>query len=298
MLIDFFFTCDNVRPPFENWKIVMSKPIFIGGYFKSGTTLLRSMLSKHSNIASGLETYWFKINLSDHEALEKKISQLAVFYDFPEEKIREIAENSESRTRFLDSFMSTVAKSQSKKRWLEKTPGNILHTDEIFENWPKAQFIYIHRDPRDICVSMFEAEKLSSIQEYAKIWSRYALAAENFLHDAKASDNRIHKLSYESLVIDSEKAIREVLLFLREPWEAAVANHTGDSGEFDKVRDVTGKESTTLQRTAKPITKSRIGLWQHAMTTEDLATLENCLSEHGSLEIFRNQLYTSEKQDI
>ena len=38
---------------------MLRAPIFIGGMFKSGTSLLRAMLGQHSAIASGLETYWF-----------------------------------------------------------------------------------------------------------------------------------------------------------------------------------------------------------------------------------------------
>jgi hypothetical protein len=34
----------------------MQAPTFIGGIFRSGTTLLRAMLAQHSTIASGLET--------------------------------------------------------------------------------------------------------------------------------------------------------------------------------------------------------------------------------------------------
>ena len=41
------------------------EPIFIGGIFRSGTTLLRAMLGQHPNIAAGLETYWFDIDWDD-----------------------------------------------------------------------------------------------------------------------------------------------------------------------------------------------------------------------------------------
>ena len=41
-----------------------SNPIFVGGYFKSGTSLLRALLGQHPDIASGLETHWFAIDPS------------------------------------------------------------------------------------------------------------------------------------------------------------------------------------------------------------------------------------------
>ena len=50
-----------------------TSPIFIGGLFKSGTTLLRAMLGQHSAIASGLETQWFKM---DWEKIRNEKSEL------------------------------------------------------------------------------------------------------------------------------------------------------------------------------------------------------------------------------
>lgn len=269
----------------------MSKPVFIGGYFKSGTTLLRSMLSKHSNITSGLETYWFMLDPSNKKAFEKKILELSVYYDIPQQRIQEIAGNYTTRTDFLDKFMSLVLNNQSKKRWLEKTPGNVLHIEEIFSHWPDAQFIYIHRDPRDIFISMRQAGKISSIQNYANAWSRFAIAADKFAAKQKPENNAWYGLSYESLVLSSEIAIQGVLSFLQETWEESVAKHTGDMSEFDKVREMTGKESTTLLRTAMPITKSRIGLWQGLITPDELNTLETYMAEYGVLEIYRSQCY-------
>lgn len=35
-------------------------PVFIGGIFKSGTSLVRVMLGQHSSFFAGLETQWMK----------------------------------------------------------------------------------------------------------------------------------------------------------------------------------------------------------------------------------------------
>ena len=35
-----------------------SSPAFVGGMYKSGTSLLRAMLGRHSRIFTGLETQW------------------------------------------------------------------------------------------------------------------------------------------------------------------------------------------------------------------------------------------------
>ena len=60
-------------------------PVFIGGMFKSGTSLLRAMLGQHRNIASGLETYWFEVDPRaglgrDGEPIGPYLARLAAYY--------------------------------------------------------------------------------------------------------------------------------------------------------------------------------------------------------------------------
>jgi len=43
-------------------SLICTSPIFVGGYFKSGTSLLRALLGQHPDVASGLETHWFAID--------------------------------------------------------------------------------------------------------------------------------------------------------------------------------------------------------------------------------------------
>jgi hypothetical protein len=270
---------------------VNTSPVFVGGFFKSGTSLLRAMLGQHSNIASGLETYWFQIDLNDSDKLQKKISQLAKFYEISVEIIQNIAGNSISQACFLDYFMSEVAARQGKKRWLEKTPGNILHIENIFAYWPKAQFLHIVRDPRDIFASQLEAKTVSSPEEFARKWSQFAPAEDKFSNNVQESDGRFFEIRYESLVNRSEEEIRRILLFLGERWEGQVAKYSGNRDDFNKVLDVTGKKSTTLQRLATPLTKSRVGIWRQVLTAKDLTRLEKALSGHNCLDIFHRQFY-------
>lgn len=54
---------------------VNNAPIFIGGLYKSGTSLLRAMLGQHSNIASGLETFWFDLQLNDSVYHNKQVGE-------------------------------------------------------------------------------------------------------------------------------------------------------------------------------------------------------------------------------
>jgi len=106
-------------------------PIFIGGLFKSGTTLLRAMLGQHSSIASGLETQWFSMDwdgMKDKEFYDH-IERLKNFYGIKKNLIERIVDESKNVIQVLNLFLGLYTKSLGKKRWAEKTPGNILHLD-------------------------------------------------------------------------------------------------------------------------------------------------------------------------
>ena len=72
-------------------------PIFIGGMFKSGTSLLRAMLGQHSAIASGLETYWFDWSWSARESDNMKMmyGRLAHFFDMSVAEVSAMARRSQ-----------------------------------------------------------------------------------------------------------------------------------------------------------------------------------------------------------
>ena len=99
-----------------------NKPIFIGGLMKSGTTLLRTMLSNHRNIFSGLETHWFnRIYVKDND--NEYINKMAVYFDLSIETVEKIVKiSNNNNTPFLKEFFDFLVKKNNKKRWVEKTP--------------------------------------------------------------------------------------------------------------------------------------------------------------------------------
>ena len=124
-----------------------SSPVFIGGLFKSGTSLLRTMLAQHSDISSGLETFWFDIDWAyeqgrDETTLTKKdrlearrtqplhdrLSALCAYFDIDENTfLPPIFDEKPAGEEILSRLMETVCTREKTSRWLEKTPGNLLH---------------------------------------------------------------------------------------------------------------------------------------------------------------------------
>jgi len=267
---------------------VSRAPIFIGGMFKSGTSLLRAMLGQHSAIASGLETYWFDWNWSARESENMNVmyGRLAHFFDMTVPEVSTMAVKSESAEQFLSVLMAEVARRQGKPRWAEKTPGNVAHADRIWAAWPEAQIVHIIRDPRDVFASLVEAKKWDSPEEFADRWVSTIGRGLRLKAKIKPSENSYIEIRYENLTADPEKTMRAVVDFLGEPWEPEVAQFSGRQEDFDKVLAATGKASTTLERLKEPLSGERVGIWSQVLTASQLAKLNATIAARGFADVY------------
>lgn len=89
-------------------------PVFIGGMFKSGISLPRAMLGQHRNIASGLETYWFDVDLAtgqgrNGEPLAPYLVRLATYYGMEVAEVERLTEHCPDAETFVDPFTKAVA---------------------------------------------------------------------------------------------------------------------------------------------------------------------------------------------
>jgi len=266
-----------------------NRPIFIGGMFKSGTSLLRAMLGQHPNIASGLETYWFDIPAPniESERTQERLRQLAEFYEFERSEVLSMAASAADSAGFLSQLLDTYANRLGKPRWAEKTPGNIQHLDKIIDGWPDAKIVHIIRDPKDIFASLRQARKWDTIAQFSERWCNIFGARERFRETLDLNEDRYLELRYESLVSEPVETTQRLLDFLEERWDASVAKFSGTQDDFNKVLAVTGKASTTLERMKQPLTAGRIGIWKHVLTVDDTESLRAAVEEEGLLGAFR-----------
>lgn len=248
------------------------EPIFIGGFFKSGTSLLRAMLGQHPNIAAGLETYWFDIDWDDLSAKNSKerLYRLAAYYSRELSELEAMAAQSANVGVFLSRLLDDYARNQGKGRWAEKTPGNIIHAQRLFDLWPDAKLIHIVRDPRDVFASRRQAKKWDDPDYFAEIWCSFFGAAEKAKQVPPWGKDQFLEIRYERLATAPEPTMRDVIAFINERWHPAVAKFEGKAEDFDIVLKFTGKANTTLDRLRRPIEQDRIGLWPHVVPAAEL----------------------------
>src|SRR5262245_5446714 len=278
-----------VQPRRKGRAVPDCRPIFVGGLFRSGTSLFRAMLGQHPNIAAGLETYWFDIDWNDlaGENARERFRRLAVYYERDQARIERLALQSPDVGTFLTTLLDDDAYRRGKSRWAEKTPGNIVHAARLFQLWPNATLIHIVRDPRDVLASLRRTKKMDDPDFFADMWCKFLGGAEQAKQAPPWGNGQFMEIRYEQLVADPQTAMRGVIAFIGEKWHPASGNFEGKTDEFNIVLKATGKASATLDSLRRPIDSSRVGGFSYVLTTAELDRVEARIAAAGFGELYR-----------
>lgn len=242
-------------------------PIFIGGMMKSGTSLLRKLLGRHSRLFAGLETHWFsdEFEAGFRDGSGKRQQWLLEFFDVQEAEIAALRTAAKSSADFFDQFMNHCTQRASKARWIEKTPDNVLHTDRIWRHWPNAIVLVLQRDPKDVYASWKKNNKLS-LDEFLHQLQRL----DGNLANIRGRETQLLEVNYAKLVREPVACLKTVCEFIDEAFEPQLAEYEGDEQDYQKVLDVTGTQSATAQSLAKPIFTSSLDQWKEILTPEEV----------------------------
>ena len=245
------------------------KGIFIGGMIKSGTSLVRRLVSSNDNVFSGLETYWFDLydnfkhmnlvkggGLTNQSCISdlQRLENLSRFYGISSVKVEEIYKNNSNALSFIENFFLECTQIHHKNPyvWLEKTPGNALFAEQILS----ASFPYIHviRHPADVWYSCKRDAKFASLNEFVETYSLYQSA----IFKTNCSNFKI--LIYEDFIENKEAIARSLFDFLGLDTPRNDYATLKDNGkELSIVRNHTGKTSNTLLRLEDPIDARSVG---------------------------------------
>jgi len=192
-------------------------PVFIIGMFRSGTSVLEGLLSGHSQIADIGENYAFTAQLrlaADHYCagdLDPTIVARAANLDFATIGAQYLAQ---SRVRHRERPLFT-----------EKLPSNFLNAGFIAKALPRAKFLHLVRDARDVCFSNLRM-LYSHVNGYSYDQRELADFHRGYrllmAHWHRVLPGRMLDVPYRELVTDTERVVRGVCDFLRVPFEPAM----------------------------------------------------------------------------
>ena len=142
-------------------------PVLVLGVRRSGTTLLRVMLDRHSELAVPDESY-FVPQLADRHLRHvdpdefvddlRRIDTLAE-WDVPLEKVRARLTERMPIGTAIGTVYAVYAEERGKARWGDKTPMYMQNLRLLERLFPDALFVHLIRDGRDAAMSFLSMPK-------------------------------------------------------------------------------------------------------------------------------------------
>ena len=218
----------------------LGAPFFSFGFERSGTTLLAMMLGSHPALAVPFSTagMWYRYYdaLADYNHLRtKEDTRRLLRHMLADERIGMWDVTFDQAMDFEDvgvanfpslvqRIHSTYARLKDKKMWGNVDILTLERMDTALSWFPKARFIHIVRDGRDIALSH----------------DSYAYGATNTLECAESWHHKVHTnlkmgamldrsqylvIRYEDLVLETERTLSTLCAFLGVEYSASMLDY-------------------------------------------------------------------------
>jgi LPS sulfotransferase NodH len=255
-------------------------PLLILGVRRSGTTLLRVMLDRHSAMAVPDESYFVPqladrhLRRVDPDEFVDDLRRLDTVAEWgvPLDKVRSRLSEGMPVGAAIATVYAVYAEEQGKQRWGDKTPMYMQNLRLLERLFPDALFVHLIRDGRDAATSFLSMPKgivtetwmhPRTAADFACQWHAEVSAARRL--GRQVGGQRYLEVRYEELVGDVESVLRRICAFARLPYEPELADYAG------KV-DVSAKpHQQSLSRPPTPGLRD----WRTQMAPGDVAAFEH-----------------------
>jgi hypothetical protein len=236
--------------------------VFVGGCGRSGTTLFKEVMNRHSRCASGPETSLYGLPFS--------IDNIAVPWGIDREHLDAMQRSSSNLIEFADTFATEFLAQEQKARWIEKTPNTVRAIEKVLTWYPNGKFIHVIRDGRDVVCSLrhhprervrngkiVQMNPNNPVSKSAKRW------ISDTMHGlAMRGHPRYMEVRYEDLVRDPEEGFRRVFEFIGEPYEDGVLVPDADAPKRP------GQNLNNAGASA-PISAKSVGRWRKDLSPSE-----------------------------
>jgi len=253
---------------------IADRPTFVVGFPRSGTSLLRSVISTHPLVQLAPETHFLStwvplfpnVDLSDPRGFDEFWKAYtgdgqfqALELDAGELRERIEAAGDLSFRGIFTAVMRAHAELYGKPGWGEKTPAHFEHLDVLFNWYPQARVLFVIRDPRAVVASWLALDSAWTNRPIPWIvagWKKSAAAAAKWEIDA-----RVNVFRYEDVA--SGGRVPELFAFLDLDHPAAAMDGRSDTGRPKGAHDPRG-----------PIRSGSIDRWRTALDPSTVAAIE------------------------
>jgi len=204
-----------------SWAAAVEKPIFLVGAERSGSTLLRLMLSHHPQIAFDAE-FEFAVDLISPDG---RPPEVAIYHDWLtlHRIFRLTGYRVDSSLPYPDLVKSFLA--QKMKRENKPIVGATVHRnfDKLLGIWPDARFIHLLRDGRDVARSCIQMGWAGNVWAAVEEW----IDAERLWENMRGNlpESRYTTVKYEQIVAEPEKTLGRLCRFIGVSYDPAMLSY-------------------------------------------------------------------------
>ena len=230
-------------------------PVFIAGFYRSGTTLTQQVLATHPDVFVADEAALIWDMKSELDRMVPGPAPAA-------QKLRglDLAGAKRLRQAYWAYARGRYGPDAERAVFVDKFTMNTLDIGVINVVFPDARVIFMQRDPRDVCLScvmqlMVPTPATIHLLTWRGTAMFYALAMDWWLHVRELLTLRLIEVRYEDAVSDFEASYRKVFEFLDLKWSPkALDFHERARGTFIA--------SPSRNQVSKPLYSSAVGRWR------------------------------------
>ncbi|XP_069366386.1 tyrosylprotein sulfotransferase 1, like [Paralichthys olivaceus] len=254
--------------------------IFIGGFPRSGTTLMRVMLDAHNAVRCGEET----------RVIPRLLAMRATWSRSAKERIR--LDEAGVTDQVLDSAVRAflleviVGHGEPAPRLCNKDPFALKSLSYLARIFPKAKFVLMLRDGRATVHSMISRKVTISgfdLTSYRDCLTKWSSAVETMFSQCQAAGKgRCLPVSYEQLVLQPQEEMRKLLNFLDLQWDPSVLHHEELIGKAGGVS--LSKVERSTDQVMKPVNTDALSKWVGHIPSDvlsDMAEIAPMLARLG-----------------
>lgn len=231
--------------------------IFIGGFPRSGTTLMRVMLDAHSSVRCGEET----------RVIPRLLAMRATWSRSVKERIR--LDEAGVTDQVLDAAVRAflleiiVGHGEPAPRLCNKDPFALKSLSYLSHIFPKAKFVLMIRDGRAAVHSMISRKVTISgfdLSSYRDCLTKWSSAVDTMYNQCVAAgEERCLPVRYEGLVQRPEPEMRRLLHFLDLQWDPSVLHHEELIGKAGGVS--LSKVERSTDQVVRPVNTDALSKW-------------------------------------
>ncbi|MBI3432234.1 MAG: sulfotransferase [Hydrogenophilales bacterium] len=231
-------------------------PVFLVGFFRSGTTLAQEVLGAHSDVFVADETdfVW---------AMQRELHQMVGGNESTADKLSTLDQSDilRLRTFYWKRVRDRFGDSLGERRLVDKFTLNTLDLGLINTVFPDAKLIFVMRDPRDVCLSCFMQLMVPSpATAHLLSWHGtadfYAEVMRWWMHIKHRLTMDLIEFRYEDAVGQFEPTFRRVFDALGLAWDDGVRN-------FHEYAAKKYIASPSRNQVAQPLYASSVARWRH-----------------------------------